>query len=145
MQPHIRLHRRSLLQAGGVVLGGGILCHLLQSRAAAAGSGQSVPATSVIFVTLGGGRTPRVNVNAGRDHWPAVNNVLLAGGAYRMGQVIGATDAHGGEVTRSPYRPQNVLGMVYRHLGIDPAMTFDDYGGRPRYVLEEREPIVELS
>jgi uncharacterized protein (DUF1501 family) len=99
----------------------------------------------VLVVAMGEfGRTPRVNVNGGRDHWPAVNSVLFAGGQYQVGQVIGATDAIGGSVTAAPYSPQNVLSMVYRHLGIDPSLTFPDYSGRPRYVLEDREPIREL-
>jgi hypothetical protein len=82
---------------------------------------------------------------AGRDHWPAVNSVVFSGGSYRMGQIIGATDDKGGAVAAAPYGPQNVLAMVYRHLGIDPALTFPDYTGRPRYVLEDRDPIVELT
>jgi len=99
----------------------------------------------VLVVAMGEfGRTPRVNVNAGRDHWPAVMSVLFAGGAYRMGQVIGASDARGAAVLRAPFHPQQVLGMLYRHLGIDPAMAFPDFSGRPRHILEEREPIREL-
>jgi hypothetical protein len=99
----------------------------------------------VLVVAMGEfGRTPRVNPMGGRDHWPAVNSVLFAGGKYRMGQVIGSTDDKGAYVHSAPYRPQNVLSMVYRHLGIDPGTTFPDYTGRPRYVLEERAPIAEL-
>lgn len=99
----------------------------------------------VLVVAMGEfGRTPRINTNGGRDHWPAVNMALLSGGAYRMGQVIGATDDNGGTVTASPYLPQSVITMAYRHLGVDPALTFIDYTGRPRYVLEDREPIAEL-
>lgn len=99
----------------------------------------------VLLVAMGEfGRTPKVNQNAGRDHWPAVASVLLAGGSYRMGQVIGASDSRGGAVTQAPYPPQSILAMVYRHLGIDPATTFPDFTGRPRHILEEREPIVEL-
>ncbi len=90
------------------------------------------------------GRTPRINAKAGRDHFPAVNSIVLSGGNYRMGQVIGATDRIAAQVTQAPYRPQNVLAMVYRHLGIDPATTFNDYSGRPRHVLEERKAIAEL-
>lgn len=102
-------------------------------------------ARQVLVVAMGEfGRTPRVNGMAGRDHWPAVNNILLAGGNYRMGQVIGATDSKGAAVVEAPYRPQHVLGMVYRHLGIDPALTFPDYNGRPRHILEQREVIREL-
>jgi uncharacterized protein (DUF1501 family) len=100
---------------------------------------------NVLVVAMGEfGRTPRVNAKGGRDHWPAVSSVLFAGGSYRMGQVIGASDAHGGRVVAAPYAPQSVLGMVYRHLGIDPALTFPDFTGRPRHLLDVREPIAEL-
>ncbi|MBI1313572.1 DUF1501 domain-containing protein [bacterium] len=99
----------------------------------------------VLVVAMGEfGRTPRINGKGGRDHWPAVNSVLISGGSYRMGQVIGATDSKASRVVEAPYQPQNVLTMIYRHLGIDPATTFPDYSGRPRYVLEERELIQEL-
>ena len=100
---------------------------------------------NVLVVAMGEfGRTPRINGSVGRDHWPAVNSVLFSGGDYKMGQVVGATDAKASKVIEAPYRPQNVLAMVYRHLGIDPARTFADYTGRPRYVLEERRLISEL-
>jgi len=90
------------------------------------------------------GRTPRFNAKGGRDHWPAVNCALFAGGDFKMGQIIGSSDANGAHVHDAPYRPQNVLAMVYRHLGIDPSLTFNDYFGRPRYLLEERRQIAEL-
>jgi uncharacterized protein (DUF1501 family) len=100
----------------------------------------------VLVVAMGEfGRTPRVNPNAGRDHWPAVMSVLLAGGRWRAGQVVGASDSKGAFVAQAPYRPQQVLGMVYRHLGIDPGRTFPDFTGRPRHILEQREPIAELT
>ena len=76
--------------------------------------------------------------------WWAVKNVFFSGGTYRVGQIIGETDSKGYSVIQSPYPPQSVLAMVYRHLGIDPGMTFNDYTGRPRYVLEERQLIKEL-
>ena len=99
----------------------------------------------VLVVAMGEfGRTPRVNANGGRDHWPGASSVLFAGGRYRMGQVIGGTDSKGGTVVDSPYGPESVLCMVYQHLGIDPARTFPDYTGRPRYLLERREPISEM-
>ena len=99
----------------------------------------------VLIVAMGEfGRTPQVNASGGRDHWPGAGSVLFAGGKYRMGQVIGATDDKGGVVTESPYGPQSILHMVYSHLGIDPSRTFSDHAGRPRYILEEREPIREM-
>ena len=99
----------------------------------------------VLVVAMGEfGRTPRINPNRGRDHYPGVNSILLSGGRYQMGQVIGATDRHGIAVSHAPYRPQNVITMVYQHLGIDAGMAFKDYSGRPRYLLEERGVIKEL-
>lgn len=99
----------------------------------------------VLIVAMGEfGRTPRVNPQGGRDHWPGVMSVLLSGGSYQMGQAIGASDSRGSRVQSAPYAPQSVLAMMYRHLGIDPATTFLDFTGRPRHVLEEREPIREL-
>jgi uncharacterized protein (DUF1501 family) len=99
----------------------------------------------VLVVAMGEfGRTPRVNVKAGRDHWPGAMSVLFAGGAYRMGQVIGATDSKAAAPASAPYRPEDVLGMLYRHLGIDPALTFADLRGRPRHILEQRDVIREL-
>jgi hypothetical protein len=100
----------------------------------------------VLVVAMGEfGRTPKVNGNAGRDHWPGTASVLLAGGNYAMGQAVGESNATGGTPAKSPYAPQQVLGMVYRHLGIDPGLTFPDFTGRPRHILEEREPITELT
>lgn len=99
----------------------------------------------VLVVAMGEfGRTPRVNKTAGRDHWGAAMSVLLAGGGLKMGQVIGATNSKGETPVDRPHRPEHVLAMVYRHLGIDPQATFDDFSGRPRYVLEDAELIEEL-
>ncbi len=99
----------------------------------------------VLVVAMGEfGRSPKINKLAGRDHWPQVMSVLLAGGGLKMGQAIGGSNAKGEEPTDAPYQPQSVLAMVYRHLGIDPAMAFHDYTGRPRHVLAHRTLIKEL-
>jgi hypothetical protein len=99
----------------------------------------------VLVVVMGEfGRTPRINKNAGRDHWGSAMSVLMAGGDFRMGQVIGATNSKGEMPTDLPYRPEHVLTMMYRHLGIDPGQTFNDRSGRPRYVLEQQGLIPEL-
>lgn len=100
----------------------------------------------VLVVAMGEfGRTPRVNRTAGRDHWGSAMSVLLAGGGLRTGQIVGATNSKGETPIESPYRPENVLAMLYRHLGIDPHATFNDFSGRPRYVLEEAGLIGELA
>ena len=102
-------------------------------------------AEQVMVVAMGEfGRTPRVNKNAGRDHWGRVMSVLLAGGKVPSGQVIGASDATGSAPVQAPYRPEHILGVLYDHLGINPSTTFTDDSGRPRYVLETRELVREL-
>lgn len=99
----------------------------------------------VMVVAMGEfGRTPRVNKNAGRDHWGRVMSVMMSGGDLKVGQVVGASDSTGSVPVESPYRPENVLALMYRHLGIDPSLTFPDNAGRPRYLLETRELINEL-
>jgi uncharacterized protein (DUF1501 family) len=90
------------------------------------------------------GRTPRINVSAGRDHWPQVMSCLLAGGELKTGQVIGSTNARGEEALDRPYSIQRVLATVYHALGIDAGRTFPDRTGRPVALLEDREPIKEL-
>jgi uncharacterized protein (DUF1501 family) len=100
----------------------------------------------VLVVAMGEfGRTPRVNKSAGRDHWGSVMSVLLAGGGLRMGQIIGSSSEKGEVPQDRPYRPENVLATIYRHLGIDPAQSFLDFSGRPRYILENRGVIQELG
>jgi uncharacterized protein (DUF1501 family) len=92
------------------------------------------------------GRTPVINKDGGRDHWPRVACALMAGGGFRTGQAIGATDRLGGEATERPVHFQEVFATLYHHLGIDAAhTTVDDLAGRPRYLVDEGVgPIVEL-
>ena len=90
------------------------------------------------------GRTPKMNRNAGRDHWGSAMSVLMAGGGLRVGQVVGRTNAKAERPRDLPYRPENVLAMVYRHFGIDASQTFVDFSGRPRHLLDDRQLIREL-
>lgn len=91
------------------------------------------------------GRTPRINRDAGRDHWPQAMFALVAGGGFRMGQVIGATSARAEHPVGGAYVPQNLLATLYREVfAIDPATTLPDHTGRPIYLLDERESIREL-
>lgn len=91
------------------------------------------------------GRTPRINPQAGRDHWPQVSCALLAGGGMRTGQVIGSTNRLGEFAKDRPIHVQQVVGQIYRNLGIDPAATtIADPTGRPQYLIENRDPILEL-
>lgn len=90
------------------------------------------------------GRTPRINGGAGRDHWSPVMSALVAGGGLRMGQAIGSSSARGEQPRDRRVSVPNVLATLYQAMGIDPGMTFLDGSGRPRYILEERQPIQEL-
>jgi uncharacterized protein (DUF1501 family) len=90
------------------------------------------------------GRTPRINNNAGRDHWPQVMSALVAGGGMRMGQVIGASTSRGERPQDRPYTAAQVLSTIYRAVGIDPAMTFPNNAGRPVHILDDRMPVREL-
>ena len=90
------------------------------------------------------GRTPRVNNNAGRDHWSPVMSAFISGGGLRMGQAIGASNARGERPQDRRYTVPQVMSTLYRAVGIDPAQTFVNSLGRPIYVVDDREPVREL-
>jgi uncharacterized protein (DUF1501 family) len=90
------------------------------------------------------GRTPKINKDGGRDHWPGAFCVLMAGGGLQMGQMIGTTDRSGAYPTSKPYSPGDILATIYQVLGIDWSKTFDDLSGRPIKILAEGQPISEL-
>ncbi len=90
------------------------------------------------------GRTPKINKDAGRDHWPGAMNVLYAGGGLKMGQAIGTTDSTASYPNSKPYTPGCVLSTMYHALGIDHKHVFYDDAKRPMPVLSEGEPIKEL-
>jgi hypothetical protein len=93
------------------------------------------------------GRTPKINAQVGRDHWPKVNFALLAGGGMKNGQVIGATDRIAGEAVSRPVTFGELYATLYRNLGIDAAESLvNDREGRPQYLVEENaQPIEELA
>ncbi len=102
----------------------------------------------ILLVAVGEfGRTPRLshaNGCLGRDHWPQAQSALVAGGGFRTGQVIGATNSKAEYPAERPLRPQDLLATIYRHLAIDPRTEFLDSSGRPHPLLKSGEPIREL-
>jgi hypothetical protein len=83
------------------------------------------------------GRTPTINKDGGRDHWPRVSCALLAGGAMKHGQVIGATDRLGGEAVERPVQFGEVFATLYHNLDIDVSKaTVTDLAGRPQYLVD---------
>ncbi len=89
------------------------------------------------------GRTPKINKNAGRDHWGACQSVVFAGGGIRGGTVFGASDEHAAYPTDDPVSPEDVLATIYHGLGIAPETEIHDGLGRPYRVVEGR-PIRRL-
>ncbi|MBM3458320.1 MAG: DUF1501 domain-containing protein [Armatimonadetes bacterium] len=77
------------------------------------------------------GRTPKINQDAGRDHWPECYTALLAGGGMKGGFVYGASDPAGAYPAVDPVRPENLAGTLYRALGLDPATHVYDLQKRP--------------
>jgi hypothetical protein len=97
---------------------------------------------TLVFWTGEFGRTPKVNKDAGRDHWPNCYTVLMAGGGIRGGAVYGATDENAASVTEDPVTPANVSGTFYHALGIDWNTEIHDRLNRPLRIAEE--PIMKL-
>lgn len=90
------------------------------------------------------GRTPRINNNAGRDHWSPVSCAFMAGGGMRTGQAIGATNRLGEQATQRPVTHGEIFATLYRNLGINAATTtLIDPTGRPQHIID-KEPMREL-
>lgn len=115
----------------------------------------------MVIVTGEFGRTPRIShiassgggvasgpegtIQPGRDHWPAANTMLFAGGGIRTGQVIGATNSRAEEPVDRRVGPEDFLATIYQHLGFDAQhITFPDHAGRPTPILRDGHPIPEL-
>jgi hypothetical protein len=80
------------------------------------------------------GRTPKINQNAGRDHWGDCSSTLLAGGGIRSGIVHGASDKHGAFPASDPVDPVDVQATIYHCLGLDPGLTMYDHLNRPHAI-----------
>ncbi len=90
------------------------------------------------------GRTPKVNKDAGRDHWGQAASLLFAGAGVRGGKVVGATDKNGAFVTDRPVRPADVCFTIYDALGIDPRKQIRTPEGRPVEILDQGSRLHEL-
>ncbi len=92
------------------------------------------------------GRTPKINNQAGRDHWPQVSGALLACGGMKTGQVIGETNRLAEFATKRPVKFQEVFATLYASIGINLSQArFFDPNGRPQHLVEEGvEPMREL-
>ena len=98
-----------------------------------------------LVVTAGEfGRTPKINANNGRDHWPGAQSILFAGGGYRHGQVIGSTNSKAEHPKSRPVKPADFNAIIYHSLGLKPTDTINDLRGRPTHLVPGGEVPHEL-
>ena len=90
------------------------------------------------------GRTPRINAQAGRDHWSMAQTVIFAGGGIKPGQVIGATDKQAAAPTTEPIGVNDLLRTISTLMGIDPDKTYYGPLGRPIPIVDGGKTIRDL-
>jgi hypothetical protein len=89
-------------------------------------------------------RTPKINKDAGRDHWPHAMSILAAGAGVPRGHVIGATDAKGYYASKDVHSPEDFAATLYTKMGIDPTQHLQTGAGRPVQLVAGGKPIAEL-
>jgi uncharacterized protein (DUF1501 family) len=100
--------------------------------------------STVVWSTGEMGRTPKINADAGRDHWGSAMSMLLAGGGIRGGQVIGLTDETGSTVVDGGVTPEDVAATILQTLGIDPRTEYATNTGRPITLVRDGRVIKPL-
>lgn len=93
------------------------------------------------------GRTPQIGTQGssdGRNHWPIVMSMTVAGGGFRHGQVIGATERDAGQIQERPVTPGDLAATIFHHMGVPTDVSYLDNRGRPRIVIDQGKPIAEL-
>ncbi|MBX7212019.1 MAG: DUF1501 domain-containing protein [Verrucomicrobiaceae bacterium] len=93
------------------------------------------------------GRSPTLGTQGstdGRNHWPFVMSMSLAGGGFRHGQVIGASSRDGGEIAERPVTPGDLAATIYHHMGVPLDATYLDHQGRPNYIVDQGAPLREI-
>jgi hypothetical protein len=99
----------------------------------------------LLVITGEFGRTPRINGDAGRDHWGPLCTLALAGGGLKMGQVVGESSSKAEVPKTNPIYPKDLMATLFHVLGIDSQVQFPDLSGRPQYLLPDgARPISEL-
>jgi hypothetical protein len=89
------------------------------------------------------GRTPKINSGAGRDHWGTCQSVLVAGGGFKGGTVVGATDDKAAYVVEKRYKVESFGRTIYHLLGIDPDQELYTTANRPMKIILEDAPLIE--
>ena len=100
---------------------------------------------NTLLVVMGEfGRTPKINKDAGRDHWGPAASLLFAGAGVKPGLVLGKTDRHGAYTTQRPVSPADVAYTILDSLGIDPRKQLTTPDGRPIEILDQGDTVKEL-
>jgi hypothetical protein len=100
--------------------------------------------STLVMISSEFGRTPKINKDAGRDHWPRVFSVVFAGGGFKKGFVYGSSDATGSDVEDKPLTVENLAATMYNQIGIDPNKALMADGGRPIPIVKDGHVISEL-
>jgi uncharacterized protein (DUF1501 family) len=90
------------------------------------------------------GRTPRINQNAGRDHWPRSWSIVMGGGGIKGGQAVGATDKDGVDIVDKPVGVMDVVATMTKAMGIKLDTQYTTPRGRPIKIVDGGKPIAEL-
>jgi uncharacterized protein (DUF1501 family) len=90
---------------------------------------------TLVFVTSEFGRTPKINATAGRDHWPKVFSIVMAGGGVKRGYIHGSSDATGAEPDQDPLSVSDYSATIYSLIGIDPEKRLMSPGSRPQAIV----------
>ena len=98
--------------------------------------------TTIVAVLGEMGRTPKINKESGRDHWGTCQSVFLAGGGFKGGTVVGATDKHAAYAVDRYYKVESFGRTIYHLLGIDPDQTLTTIEGRPMKLIGEEAPLI---
>ena len=98
----------------------------------------------MLVVTGEFGRTPKVNRNAGRDHWGPLCTLAVAGGGLKNGQIVGESDAKAYRPASPAIKPQDLMATVFRVMGLPTKLQYINQAGRPVYMIEDGKPIREL-
>jgi hypothetical protein len=97
--------------------------------------------STLVLVTGEFGRTPEINANGGRDHWPGAFSVVVAGAGITGGRVIGVTDKDGKGILDSPVQVPDFMASIYHKVGIDYTKEYVSNIGRPLRIVPDGKPL----
>jgi uncharacterized protein (DUF1501 family) len=99
---------------------------------------------TLVMVSSEFGRSPKINPQAGRDHWPRVFSIAFAGGGFKRGYIHGSSDPTGSEPDSDPLTVENMAATVFNQLGIQPEKKLMSPGGRPQAIVKDGTVVSEL-